>query len=75
MPTYDLRCESCAHDFEVFRQGFLRDGDRACPECGAEARQLITGFVAARPSRGDAVGAPAGGGHAHGSSCGCGHAH
>ena len=24
MPSYDLRCTSCAHDYEVFRQGFLR---------------------------------------------------
>ncbi len=53
MPSYDLACESCDHPFEAFRQGFLRDEDRVCPECGAPgARQLFTGFVTARPARG-----------------------
>ena len=57
MPSYDLACTACDHRFEAFRQGFLRDEDRVCPECGAvEARQLFTGFVTARPSSGD--GAP-----------------
>jgi len=77
MPSYDLRCQSCAHDFEVFRQGFLRDDDRSCPQCGARAEQLITaGFVSAKPSRGGGAGVPpGGGGHAHGGGCGCGHNH
>jgi putative FmdB family regulatory protein len=78
MPSYDLACVACDHTFEAFRQGFLRDEDRVCPECGAEdARQLYTGFVTARPSRGD--GAPSvvgfgggGGGGCCGGSCGCG---
>ena len=35
MPSYDLACEACDHPFEAFRQGFLRDEDRVCPECGA----------------------------------------
>ena len=77
MPSYDLACTACDHRFEAFRQGFLRDEDRMCPECGAaEARQLFTGFVTARPSSGD--GAPSvvgfgGGGGCCGGSCGCGH--
>ncbi len=77
MPTYDLRCEACPHDFEVFRQGFLRDEDRACPQCGGQAQQLITGFVACRSSSqmAGAAASGGGGGHAHGASCGCGHAH
>lgn len=75
MPSYDLACVACDHGFETFRQGFLRDEDRVCPECGAaDARQLITGFVTARPSRGD--GSPNvvgfGGGGCCGGSCGCG---
>ena len=66
MPTYDLVCAGCEHRFEAFRQGFLRDEDRECPQCGAqEARQLFTGFVTARPSRGPV--ATGGGG-----GCGCG---
>jgi putative FmdB family regulatory protein len=79
MPSYDLACVACDHSFEAFRQGFLRDEDRVCPECGAEdARQLFTGFVTARPSRGDGApsvvgfGGGAGGGCC-GGSCGCGH--
>jgi putative FmdB family regulatory protein len=78
MPSYDLACVACDHTFEAFREGFLRDEDRVCPECGAEdARQLFTGFVTARPSRGDGApsvvgfGGGAGGGCC-GGSCGCG---
>ena len=79
MPSYDLACESCEHPFEAFRQGFLRDEDRVCPECGAPgARQLFTGFVTARPARGEGaaptvVGFGGGGGGCCGGSCGCGH--
>ena len=76
MPSYDLRCTSCAHDYEVFRQGFLRDEDRSCPQCGAHAEQMITaGFVSAKPSRGGGAAAGGGGGHTHGGGCGCGHNH
>lgn len=75
MPTYDLLCEACGHEFETFRQGFLRDEDRGCPECAApEATQRFTGFMTARPAR-DAT-APRvtgfGGGGCCGGSCGCG---
>lgn len=73
MPTYDLVCDTCEHGFEAFRQGFLRDDDRVCPECGAaEARQLFTGFVTAKPNRG-APPAPMpsmGGGGCCGGACG-----
>jgi putative FmdB family regulatory protein len=77
MPSYDLACTRCGHEFEVFRQGFLRDGDRVCPSCGAaEARQRFTGFVTARPSRGDTAPSVVGFGGAGGccgGGCGCGH--
>jgi putative FmdB family regulatory protein len=46
MATYDLVCEKCEHVFEVFRQGFLRDEDRVCPECGStEVRQKYSSFL------------------------------
>jgi putative FmdB family regulatory protein len=74
VPTYDLTCTSCEHQFEAFRQGFLRDDDRVCPECGAEgAAQRFTGFITARPARETTttvVGA--GGGGCCGGACGCG---
>lgn len=80
MPSYDLACDSCDHRFEVFRQGFLREEDRGCPQCGvAGARQLFTGFMTARPGRGgdeapSVVGfGGGGGGGCCGGSCGCGH--
>jgi putative FmdB family regulatory protein len=78
VPTYDLACTGCDHQFEAFRHGFLRDEDRICPECGVpDARQRFTGFVTARPSRGDAaapsvVGFGGGGGGCCGGACGCG---
>jgi putative FmdB family regulatory protein len=77
VPTYDLACEACGHQFEAFRQGFLRDEDRSCPECGApDATQRFTGFVTARPSRGapttTVTGFGGGGGGCCGGSCGCG---
>jgi putative FmdB family regulatory protein len=78
MPSYDLACTECDHAFEAFRQGFLRDEDRVCPECGAaDARQLFTGFVTARPGKGEGaapsvVGFGGGGGGCCGGSCGCG---
>ena len=74
MPSYDLACEACDTRFEAFRQGFLRDEDRVCPSCGApEARQLFTGFVTARPAKGESATMTAGGGGGCcGGSCGCG---
>jgi putative FmdB family regulatory protein len=46
MASYDLVCENCAHVFEVFRQGFLRDEDKVCPECGStDVRQKFSSFL------------------------------
>jgi len=46
MASYDLVCDACGHDFEVFRQGFLKDEDRVCPDCGsADVRQKFTSFL------------------------------
>jgi putative FmdB family regulatory protein len=46
MAFYDLICETCGTSFEVFRQGFLRDDDRVCPECGSvDVQQKFTSFL------------------------------
>jgi putative FmdB family regulatory protein len=65
MATYDLDCESCGASFEVFRQGFLRDEDRVCPECGSEdVRQKFSSFLSSigGSSSGGGCSAPAGSG-------------
>jgi putative FmdB family regulatory protein len=67
MASYDLLCEECGHGFEVFVQGFLKDGAKVCPECGSVAvRQLITGFLVSSASRSDGGGQSAGCGHSGG---------
>ncbi len=46
MSSYDLVCEDCGDDFEVFRQGFLKDEDKVCPACGStEVRQKFSSFL------------------------------
>jgi putative FmdB family regulatory protein len=46
MASYDLICEKCDHEFEVFRQGFLKDEDRVCPACGSQdVRQKFSSFL------------------------------
>jgi len=45
MSSYDLKCGSCGHHFEVFVRGFLKDDAKVCPECGSrEVAQRITAF-------------------------------
>ncbi len=52
MPSYDLLCASCDHDFEVFQPRFLRDDDRTCPACGAGGAAIrLSSFVTSRPAR------------------------
>jgi putative FmdB family regulatory protein len=46
MASYDLACDDCGHEFEVYVQGFLKDGDRVCPECDStEVRQKFSSFL------------------------------
>jgi putative FmdB family regulatory protein len=67
MASYDLKCDSCGGDFEVYVQGFLKERDKVCPECGSrEVTQLYTGFLhqAAKAAGSDGGGhscAPSGG--------------
>ena len=73
MPTYDLTCASCDTQFERLRQGFLRDEDRVCPDCGShEVAQRFTGFVTTRSTRAEAVTTVTsfGGGGCCGGACG-----
>jgi len=49
MPTYDLACEACGTGFEVFRQRMLRPEEQVCPECGDEARIVLSAFQTAAP--------------------------
>ena len=39
-------CNTCDNTFEIFRTGFLKDEDKACPECkSTEVRQKFTSFL------------------------------
>ena len=61
MASYDLVCEKCGHAFEVFRQGFLKDDDRVCPECDSEdVRQKFSTFLRSLSDSGASC-APSGG--------------
>jgi putative FmdB family regulatory protein len=60
MASYDLVCDACGQDFEVFRQGFLKDEDRVCPDCGSnDVRQKFTSFL--KNIGGGGCAAPSGG--------------
>jgi len=45
MPTYDYRCESCGHVFELFH-GMTENPAPCCPECGGKSTRLISGGAA-----------------------------
>ncbi|HTX68384.1 MAG TPA: zinc ribbon domain-containing protein [Thermoleophilia bacterium] len=61
MASYDLVCDACGHDFEVFRQGFLKDEDRVCPECGStDVRQKFSGFLSSIGGSSGGCAAPGG---------------
>jgi len=40
LPTYDYRCNSCGHTFEL-RQTFAADPITSCPKCQQEVRRLF----------------------------------
>ena len=42
MPTYDYRCESCDHEFELFQQ-MSAAVETVCPECGEESLRRLVG--------------------------------
>ncbi len=46
MPTYEYRCKSCEHEFELFQN--MSDGvKRKCPECGRNTLERLIGTGAA----------------------------
>lgn len=40
MPTYDYKCNSCSHTFEIF-QSIKDDPLKECPNCRGELKRLI----------------------------------
>lgn len=42
MPTYDYKCLSCGHTFEIF-QAMSDDPVKKCPLCGKKVRRLVSG--------------------------------
>jgi putative FmdB family regulatory protein len=43
MPTYEYRCASCGHHFERFSLKMSKAASVPCPQCGKQARRLISG--------------------------------
>lgn len=46
MPTYDYRCDACAHTFEEF-QSFSEKQLKKCPQCGKSKLRRLLGTGAA----------------------------
>jgi putative FmdB family regulatory protein len=44
MPTYEYRCKSCGHQFDIV-QAFTDDALTDCPACGAAALKKVFGNV------------------------------
>ena len=42
MPTYDYRCEACAHEFEAF-QSITAQAMKKCPNCGKNTLSRLIG--------------------------------
>jgi putative FmdB family regulatory protein len=70
--TYDLTCNGCGLQFDIYVQGFLKDGDKVCPDCESrEVEQRFTGFLRQRATSGQGGSVvPTSFG---GCGCGCGH--
>ncbi|MCB1039164.1 MAG: zinc ribbon domain-containing protein, partial [Acidimicrobiales bacterium] len=44
MPTYEYRCKSCGHQFDIV-QAFTDDSLTECPSCGEHALKKVFGNV------------------------------
>ena len=71
MPLYEYRCANCGHQFEALVAAGRADAE-PYPDCGTEARRLLS-LVAAPVRGGDGAAMPVAGGG--GGCCGgaCGH--
>lgn len=47
MPIYEYKCEACGHVFENYCRKIEDETVSKCPECGNEAKRLIScgGFI------------------------------
>jgi putative FmdB family regulatory protein len=73
MATYDLTCNGCGLEFDLFVQGFLKEEDKVCPQCDSrEVEQRITGFLR-QSAVSDGSGSLGAGAFGGGCGCGCGH--
>jgi putative FmdB family regulatory protein len=50
MPLYEYKCKKCKLVFSELRKISEREKEIACPECGAGAEVLISGFSQASGS-------------------------
>jgi putative FmdB family regulatory protein len=67
MPTYQLACDDCGCDYEIFLTRVLTDADKTCPNCGSsKVRQVYRDFFGFRKSGG------LGGSSSESGSGGCG---
>lgn len=75
MPIYEYRCASCDSKFDKRLSMALADSRVNCPDCGGDARRLLSVFAAFRKSEGGQVASIGGGcaGCAGGSCASCGH--
>ncbi len=75
MPVYEYRCVTCGGKFEKLRSMSAADSGVACPDCGSEARRLVSTFAAFTKGESGQVASVGGGcaGCAGGSCASCGH--
>jgi putative FmdB family regulatory protein len=50
MPIYEYRCSQCDTTFSRLQAIGQSDGKLACPECGGEARRILSTFCSSTPS-------------------------
>jgi putative FmdB family regulatory protein len=53
VPLYDYRCAGCGREFEALVATAAKADEERCPDCGAEARRLLS--LVAAPVRGGGV--------------------
>ena len=70
MPLYEFRCEDCNHLFERLCRQNKQDSVQ-CPQCGKDAKRIISAFRTGSSSGADGMGSGGGAcGPCSSSSCG-----